>query len=82
MSEPVVTAADIPWNGTPGGRASQPTASPLLRDTLHAIETFIRKYVVLTADQARIVTLWIAHSHALAAADWYARSPDHERDSS
>lgn len=68
MSEPL-TAAGIPWSATPGGQASSHNAQPLLRDTLHAVEAFIRKYVVLTHDQALIITLWVAHTHAIDAAD-------------
>jgi Protein of unknown function (DUF3631) len=36
---------------------------------LTAIATFISKYVVLTKHQAIIVTFWVAHTHAIAAAD-------------
>jgi hypothetical protein len=69
MSEPL-TAADIPWNGHGDPRqASRLAAQPALRDTLHAIEAFIRRYVVLTDDQALVVALWVAHTHAIDAAD-------------
>ena len=69
MSE-LLTGADIPFRGAANSRTSSPAAPPmLLRDTLHGIEAFIRRYVVLTNDQALIVTLWVAHTHAIEAAD-------------
>jgi len=49
-----------------------PSRSPhplRLGETLDAIQTFIRKFVVLNKHQAAIVTLWIAHTHAIAAAE-------------
>jgi Protein of unknown function (DUF3631) len=36
---------------------------------LDAICAFVRRFVVLSLPQARIVALWIAHTHAIAAAD-------------
>ena len=42
---------------------------PPLADTLEATVKFIRKYVVLTTNQAIIITLWVAHTHAIGAAD-------------
>jgi hypothetical protein len=41
------------------------SGAALLRDVL----AFIRRYVVLTADQAVVVTLWTLHTWAVAAAD-------------
>jgi hypothetical protein len=35
---------------------------------LHQVEKFIRRFVVLTDDQATAVALWVAHTHAFAAA--------------
>ena len=32
-------------------------------------ETFVRRYVVVTDDQATAIVLWVAHTHALAAAE-------------
>jgi hypothetical protein len=68
MSEPL-TAADIPWHGNGGQHAASQAAPPALRDTLHRLEAFIRRYVVLTDDQALVVVLWTAHTHAIDAAD-------------
>jgi hypothetical protein len=42
---------------------------PVLRDLLQAVRQFIRKYVVLTNEQATMVALWVAHTHALAGFD-------------
>ena len=38
-------------------------------DVLHDILAFIYRYVVLTVDQAVAITLWVAHTHAIRAAD-------------
>jgi hypothetical protein len=43
-------------------------AIPELCSLLHDIETFVRRYVVLSERQA-IAALWIAHTHAIDAAD-------------
>jgi hypothetical protein len=51
------------------GTGSPPPAPASLQDTLHDVEVIIRKYVVLTDDQALIVALWVAHTHAIDAAD-------------
>jgi Protein of unknown function (DUF3631) len=40
-----------------------------LGEMLTALDRFIRKYVVLTKHQATIVTLWVVHTHVIAAAD-------------
>jgi hypothetical protein len=49
------------------------TASPTpLEDgaaLLDEVAGFIRRYVVLTAEEADAVTLWLAHTHAIEAAD-------------
>jgi hypothetical protein len=42
---------------------------PPLRDVLHGLQLFVRRYVVLSDHQALAVVLWAAHSHAIAAAD-------------
>jgi hypothetical protein len=52
--------------------AASPTreaSQPALQDTLHAIDAFIRQYVVLSPEQAIVVTLWVAHTHAIHAFD-------------
>jgi hypothetical protein len=36
---------------------------------LDGVEAFVRRYVVLNDEQGVAVTLWIAHTHAIAAAD-------------
>lgn len=36
---------------------------------LGAVMNFVRRFVSLTANQARVVTLWVAHTHAMAATD-------------
>jgi hypothetical protein len=40
-----------------------------LADILADTRAFIRRYVVLSDDQARIITLWVAHTHAIKAFD-------------
>ena len=40
-----------------------------LATVLTKVEHFIRRYVVLNDDQAVAVTLWVAHTHVLDAAD-------------
>ena len=49
-----------------GGMTQQPVP---LHDTLRAIEAFVHEYVVLSDEQAIIVALWTAHTHAIDAAD-------------
>lgn len=53
------------------GKASdkQDARSVILKDTLHDVEVNLRKYVVLTDDQTLVVALWVAHTHAIDAAD-------------
>jgi hypothetical protein len=36
---------------------------------LDAIETYIRRFIVLSESQARAITLWVVHTHVLEAAD-------------
>jgi hypothetical protein len=63
-------AADIPWSGTTLIAATEvhPSA-PTLAAILLNLTLFIRRYVVLTQDQAVAVALWTAHTHAISAAD-------------
>src|SRR5262245_5004014 len=46
-----------------------PEATPTLRDILHGLSIFIRKYVVLTDAQRDITSLWVAHTQAIDAAE-------------
>lgn len=47
------------------------TMKPLtdLSEVLKAVETFIRKFVVVTDQQSALLALWTAHTHAIDAAD-------------
>jgi len=45
------------------------TAAVALSAALRDVWAFIRRFVVLTKDQATAVTLWVAHTHAIVAAD-------------
>ena len=36
---------------------------------LDDVSRFLRRFVVMTEDQAAAVALWVAHTHAIAAAD-------------
>jgi hypothetical protein len=40
-----------------------------LATVLEEIRAFIKRYVVVTEDQATAITLWVAHTHAIAAAE-------------
>jgi hypothetical protein len=40
-----------------------------LADTLSAVEAFIKRFVVLSDDQAVALTLWVVHTHMLDAAE-------------
>jgi hypothetical protein len=42
---------------------------PELAALLDDVEAFVRRFVVLSADQAIAVVLWVAHTHAMSAAD-------------
>lgn len=46
-----------------------PHAAPTLAMTLHDVRVYIRRYVVVTDDQAVAIALWCAHTHAIEAAD-------------
>lgn len=46
----------------------QPTKPVVLADLLFEIRAFIRKYVVVSEHQLTALVLWVAHSHAFAAA--------------
>jgi hypothetical protein len=50
-------------------RTAVPDPSVDLGALLHEIMTWVRRYVVLTVDQAIAVVVWIAHTHAIDAAD-------------
>lgn len=58
-------AADIRWE-----IPDQPTSHepPTLSAILHDIGALIRRYVVLTDDQAVVIALWVAHTHVLIEA--------------
>jgi hypothetical protein len=43
---------------------------PRLADILHDVQAFVRRYVVLNDAQTVAVTLWVAHTHAIAAAEF------------
>jgi hypothetical protein len=43
---------------------------PTLADVLRDVCPFIRRHVVLTPDQIVLITLWIAHTHVIEAADY------------
>ena len=47
---------------------SDPTKPSALAALLDVVEHHVRRYVVLSADQAGAIALWIAHTHAFAAA--------------
>ncbi len=49
--------------------AGASVAGDPLGSILVDISTFIRRYTVLSPDQLIAVTLWVAHTHAIAAAD-------------
>jgi hypothetical protein len=50
-------------------RAATPEPPVDLAALLHEIMAWVRRYVVLTVEQAVAVVLWVAHTHALDAAD-------------
>ncbi len=56
-----VTHQDIPWRSE--------TAKGSLPEILHGVRALLHRYVVLNEHQATIVSLWIAHTHALTSFD-------------
>jgi Protein of unknown function (DUF3631) len=40
-----------------------------LSELLDRVEAFVRRYVVVSPDQAVAITLWVAHTHAIGAAE-------------
>lgn len=50
--------------------ADDVVAGPVqLAEVLDDVEAFVRRYIVLTEPQAAAVALWVAHTHAIAAAE-------------
>lgn len=56
-----VALQEIPWEGASSTRD--------LGDLLHDVRALLHRYVVLSDPQATVITLWIAHTHALEAFD-------------
>jgi Protein of unknown function (DUF3631) len=52
----------------PAGVVTPPPMRPFA-DILDALRAFLRRYVVLTGEQADVIALWIAHTHTLDAFD-------------
>jgi hypothetical protein len=53
---------EITWAGS-----DEPLSA--LVDILHDVRRYVRRYVVLSDDQAIAVALWVGHTHVLAASD-------------
>lgn len=70
MSDGMPTAAEIVGPRGTTETALRPAARPTLGAILHDVRAYVRRYVVLSDDQAIAVTLWGAHTHAIAAADY------------
>jgi hypothetical protein len=51
-----------PVLGTGGSRTE--------RQSFDAVETFIRRFVVMSDEQAATISLWAAHSHCFDASDY------------
>src|ERR1700674_5872758 len=47
-----------------------PRTSPMVGQPLNAISDFIHRFVVLSRAQADACALWVAHTHAVEAADF------------
>jgi hypothetical protein len=47
-------------------------SSVRLRETLSDVESFIRSYIVLSPEQVRLITLWIAQTYVIEAFDYVA----------
>lgn len=65
----VPTADEICWVEEPNGSATTDWNAMDLTHLLGRVEEYIRRYVVLSDDQALAVTLWVAHTHTIGAAD-------------
>lgn len=56
--------SDIVWTGAPVTAAINETAA-----LLHDARAIVRRFVVLTSEQAIVIALWILHTHTIDAAD-------------
>ena len=65
----VPTADEICWVEEPNGSATTDWNAMDLTHLLGRVEEYIRRYVVLSDDQAVAVTLWIMHTHTIGAVD-------------
>jgi hypothetical protein len=51
------------------GASAEPAGFSIAAVLLHDVRIFIRRYVVLSDDQAVALALWTAHTHTIDAAD-------------
>jgi hypothetical protein len=49
--------------------AAEPVATPPLAELLEQVGAYVRRYVVLSPAQAAAIALWVAHTHAIDAAE-------------
>src|SRR5262245_39561923 len=56
-----LTETDMRWNTT--------TSTDDLSELLWAVSVFVRRFVVVTPEQLVAISLWIAHTHTINAAD-------------
>ena len=59
-----MTARDLRWRSE-----TKEEAAAGLAERLGTVRAYIRRYVVVSDDQATAITLWAAHTHAIDAAD-------------
>jgi Protein of unknown function (DUF3631) len=64
MTATSINAADIRFSS-----ATREQAAANLGTILTSLTTFIRRYVVINTDQVVAIALWVAHTHAIDAAD-------------
>ena len=69
----LIAAAPALWTGSQNGEPTPPAAAsspiPPLPELLETVEQLVTRYVVLSAAQVVAIVLWVAHAHAVEAAD-------------
>lgn len=69
LSDSPATLQPPPEETAPEVASALPRRHMDLAEVLDQVEAFVRRYIVLTEHQAAAIALWIAHTHAIDAAE-------------
>jgi hypothetical protein len=67
--EPIRPISGVSDDFATGTSPNGPDAPNALRELLADLAAYIRRYVVVTREQADALSLWVVHTHAIEAAD-------------